>query len=215
MPIACRASSLDVRAIRIAAARSGTTSCARYCRSASRSQVTRSGVGRRCVGLEERRVAEGHLEIVEAVADQRLERHRYRRSWSRSARAPRRRDRGLIVRQAQQDVAEAGVGVAAVQLEMDLAEPEPAAELGAAGPALDGRRDRSRSRRTSCAPVPGRGRFPSRRRDRRQLAAVGGRGSAAEEARRRIEPRRPTPVDSGRQSQEQPRQEAREQATHG
>jgi len=45
---------------------------------------------------------------------------------------------GLLVGQPQQDIAKTGVGIAAVELEMDLAKAEPAAEIGPAGPSFHG-----------------------------------------------------------------------------
>ena len=63
---------------------------------------------------------------------------RRRRSGSRSARSARRKARGPLAGEPEQDVAEALVLVAADELEVDLAEVLALAELGAAGPELVG-----------------------------------------------------------------------------
>ena len=95
------------------------------------------GLGGRRVGLEEHRVPQGDLEIVEAVADQGLEGHGIHVIRLDAL------DHLVVelgrlgVGQGEQDVAEAGVRVAPLQLEMDLAEPQPTAELHAAGPSLE------------------------------------------------------------------------------
>ena len=176
----------------------------------SRSQVTRSGAAGRRVGLEEDRVAERDLEVIEAVADQRLQRH-----GVDVVRLDPLEDLvvelgGLIVRQGEQDVAEAGVRVAAMQLEVDLAEPEPPAELDAAGPAFEGLAvDLDRG-----GPVRGR---RSLSRPRARARAAGSAVADADGDRRRaggIEPRRPRrrsrPTRPGTSS---PRR--RTQPTHG
>ena len=96
------------------------------------------GRGRGCVGLDEDRIAQGDLEIVEAVADQRLERHRIDIARLDAFENLVVKIEGLFVGQPQQDIAKTAVGIAAIELEMDLAEAEPAAEVGTAGPAFHG-----------------------------------------------------------------------------
>ena len=138
-PIACSAELAARQSpCAIAAARSGIASVARYSpeRLAEPGDPLRRGRGR--VGLEEDRVAEGHLEVVEAVADQRLEGHGIDVVGLDALEDLVVELDGLVLRQGEQDVAEAAVRIAAVQLEMDLAEPKPAAEIDAAGPALEG-----------------------------------------------------------------------------
>ena len=114
------------------------------------------------VGFQEKRVAEGHFQVVEPVTNQRLQRN----GIDIMGLDPLQHlvvevDR-LLPRQPQQDAAKARVLVAPDQLVMDLAEPEPAAELGPAGPALQQPCGRSRWRPPSCARVPGRALAPSR-----------------------------------------------------
>ena len=96
------------------------------------------GRGRRRVGLDEDRVAQGHLEVVESVAHQGLERHGVDIIGLDAFHDLVVEIDGLLVRQAEQHVAKAGIEIAAGELEVDLAEPEPAAEIDAAGPALEG-----------------------------------------------------------------------------
>ena len=76
----------------------------------SRSQVDALGGGRRRVGLDENRVAQRDLEVVEPVADQRLERHRVDVVGLDAFDDLVVEIDGLIVRQAKQDIAKAGVG---------------------------------------------------------------------------------------------------------
>ncbi len=103
----------------------------------SRSQSTCSGRRGRGVGLDEDRVAEGHLEVVESVAHQGLERHGVDIIGLDAFHDLVVEIDGLLLRQAEQHVAKAGIEIAARELEVDLAEPEPAAEIGAAGPAFE------------------------------------------------------------------------------
>ena len=137
IPIACRASSLLVRAIRTADDRSGTTSCAAVLPERLAEPLHALGRGRRRVGLDEDRIAESDLEVIESVPDQGLERHRIDVVGLDALEDLIVELDRLIVRQAQQNLQEAAVGVAAVQLEMDLAQSEAAAEIDAARPALD------------------------------------------------------------------------------
>ena len=58
---------------------------------------------------------------------------------------------GLLVGQSKQDVAEADVGIAAVQLKMDLAQAEATAEIDRGWANVQRRRDRSRWPPTSSA----------------------------------------------------------------
>ena len=136
--MACWAASQLEDAMRTAAGRSGMDER----RAIALERVAQPGDAvRSCrggVGFHKDRIAEGDLEIVEAVADQRLERHGIDVARLDALENLVVKIDGLFVGQAEQDIAKAAVGVAAVELEMDFAKTKPAAEIGAAGPALDG-----------------------------------------------------------------------------
>ena len=95
------------------------------------------GAGSRGVGLDEDRVAQGDLEVVESMAHQGLERHGVDIIRLDAFHDLVVQIDGLIVRQAEQHVAKTGIQIAAGELEVDLAEPQPAAEIDAAGPAFE------------------------------------------------------------------------------
>ena len=92
----------------------------------------------RGVGLDEDRVAQGDFKVVEPVADQRLKVHGIDVAGLDALENLIVEIDGLFLWQPQQYVAEAAVGITAVELEVNLAEVKAAAEVGAAGPALDG-----------------------------------------------------------------------------
>ena len=108
----------------------------RFRLSRSADHTFRSRRGR--VRLDEDRVAQRHLEIVEPVADQRLERHRIDITRLDALENLVVKVDGLFLRQPKQDIAKTAVGITAVELEMNLAEAKATAEVRAAGPALDG-----------------------------------------------------------------------------
>ena len=94
--------------------------------------------GGRGVRVQKRGIAQRDLEVVEPVPDERLERHGVNVVILDSLEDLVIEVGGLILGQGEQDPAKAGVGIAAMQLEMDLAEAEAAAELDAAGPVIEG-----------------------------------------------------------------------------